>query len=117
VKQANLHTGKLGEEEAIKFLETLGHRILHRNWKYFRKEIDIISCCNEVLHFTEVKTRTGIGFGSPETAVTSKKIQHIQSVAAAFLEVQPQWKRISFDVLAVELTPDEIKILHFQDLS
>jgi putative endonuclease len=117
VKQANLHTGKLGEKEAIKFLENLGHHILHRNWKYFRKEIDIISCYNEILHFTEVKTRTGNSFGSPESAVTSKKIQHIQSVAAAFLELHPQWKRISFDVLAVELKPDEIKIRHFQDLS
>lgn len=117
MKRANLHTGQLGEQEALKFLENLGHQILHRNWKYRRKEIDIISCCNQVLHFTEVKTRTGKGFGFPEAAVDAKKIQHIQTVAAAYLEIYPQWKRVSFDILAVQLSNGMAEMLHFTDLS
>lgn len=117
MKQANLDTGNQGEQEAVCYLEKLGHRILHRNWKHRKKEIDIISSYHQVLHFTEVKTRRGTGFGAPERAVNSRKIQHIQSVASAFLEIYPQWKRISFDVLAVEITPAAVQIHYFEDLS
>ena len=117
MKQANLDTGNQGEQEAVTYLEKLGHHILHRNWKHRKKEIDIISSYHQVLHFTEVKTRTGSGFGTPEQAVNTRKIQHIQSAASAFLEIYPQWKRISFDVLAIEITPAAVQIHYFQDLS
>ena len=35
--------GKLGEEEAVKYLKGLGYEILDLNWTYDKAEIDIMS--------------------------------------------------------------------------
>ncbi len=117
MKTANLETGKQGESMAAEYLTRLGHKILHRNWKSGKKEIDIISHCQSVLHFTEVKTRKGKRFGYPEGAVDFGKINHIRSAAAAFLELYPQWKRISIDIISIELNDSGNDIRHFSDLT
>lgn len=114
---ANIRKGIYGEQQAVRFLEKLGHQILELNWKYRRKEIDIISCCHLTLHFTEVKTRFDGTFGTPELAVDAAKLNRIKLAATAYLEEHPQWKRISFDILAIDLQGGHSSIRHFQDLS
>ena len=117
MENANIRTGRYGEQQAVLHLEMLGHLILHQNWKYRRREIDIISCFGQVLHFTEVKTRMGQAYGLPENAVNYKKIKSMQLAAAAYLELHPQWKRISFDILAIDLSGDKSDIRYFEDVS
>jgi len=117
VENANIRTGRYGEQQAVLHLEMLGHQILHLNWKYRRWEIDIISCFGQVLHFTEVKTRMGQAYGLPENAVNHKKMNSMQRAAAAYLELHPQWKRISFDILAIDLSGGNTDIRYFEDIS
>lgn len=117
MKNANLRTGSYGEQQAVDYLQQLGHQVLHRNWKYQRREIDIISGYQQVLHFTEVKTRMRQQYGLPENAVHGKKLKNMQAAAAAFLELHPQWKRISFDVLAIDMSGENTEIHYFEDLS
>jgi putative endonuclease len=117
VGNANSRKGRFGEVTAIRFLEEQGHRILERNWKYRRVEIDIISVCGQTLHFTEVKTRFSNCFGLPESAVHSVKLNRLKLGAEAYLEEHPQWQRISFDVLAICIRGQQTEIRHFLDLS
>jgi putative endonuclease len=65
--------------------------------------VDIIASKENVLHFIEVKTRTGNVFGHPEEQVDRRKMENILSAADEFQETYPEWKRIQFDILSISL--------------
>ena len=52
-------TGRYGESQVVAELEQQGHRILQRNWRWRRAEVDVISTDGTVLVFHEVKCRSG----------------------------------------------------------
>ncbi|HNG90509.1 MAG TPA: YraN family protein, partial [Saprospiraceae bacterium] len=69
-----MHTGRIGETAAVRFLAEKGWRVVERNWRAGRGEVDIIAWAHDkLLVFVEVKTRSGDGFGGPEEAVDEKK--------------------------------------------
>jgi putative endonuclease len=96
-------TGKTGETLAAIFLEKNGFCILHTNWKNGRNEVDIIAQKGQTLHFVEVKTKAGSGFGSPEQRVNSAKIGRMKKAAEGYLEVNSGWKFIQFDIVAITM--------------
>jgi putative endonuclease len=49
--------GELGEDEAVRHLERLGHEILDRNFRTRYGELDIVARDARFLVFCEVKTR------------------------------------------------------------
>ncbi|ANI89568.1 hypothetical protein A9P82_09855 [Arachidicoccus ginsenosidimutans] len=102
----NKNVGDKGENLATVYLEKLGYKILYRNWRFKFVEIDIIASKENVLHFIEVKTRTGAAFGRPEEAVTKKKMEQMKLGAEEFQYRNPQWKRVQFDVLAIRIFND-----------
>jgi len=53
-------TGKEGEAFARQYLEDKGYRILHCNWRYRHKELDIVASDGKELVVVEVKTRSDI---------------------------------------------------------
>ena len=61
--------GDLGEDEAARHLERLGHEILDRNFRTRYGELDIVSSTGACLVFCEVKTRTAGGRSGPATAL------------------------------------------------
>lgn len=67
--------------------------------------------------FVEVKTRTGLGFGRPEEAVTEAKRQHIIRAATAYLhERRLENAPVRFDVVSVMLRPGRAPtIRHFEN--
>ena len=65
--------GAEGENIALKHLEKNGYKILARNWKHQKEEIDIIAEKNNELAIIEVKTRRGNFFGEPEEFVSKTK--------------------------------------------
>ncbi|MBK6500131.1 MAG: YraN family protein [Saprospiraceae bacterium] len=50
--------GTLGEDIVCQFLINLGYRILERNWRYSKAEIDIIAMDGNILTFIEVKAKS-----------------------------------------------------------
>ena len=69
-------TGRKGEDIAVEYLQNQGFRVLERNWRFGRWEIDIIACHRNMLHFVEVKTRSGLRFGYPEASIGRLKMKH-----------------------------------------
>ena len=65
--------GNKGEDEACTFLEGNGCRILERNFRSRRGEIDIIAEDEGTMVFVEVKYRKSTGSGQPYEAVTGSK--------------------------------------------
>lgn len=95
-------TGDIGEQLAADMLENLGYRIMARNYSTREGEIDIVAAKSGVIHFVEVKTRTGCDFGYPADAVTEDKQSRIRRTAMKYLsEGHGRWGRMSFDVFEV----------------
>jgi putative endonuclease len=98
--------GRWGEERAAGALEARGWRILARNYRFGRREVDIVALRGDVLAFVEVKTRAGRGFGEPEEAVTALKRREIEAVARDFVtRYRPAAVEIRFDVVAIVVGP------------
>jgi putative endonuclease len=85
LKQENKPRGKKGEEEACRYLQSKGYRILTRNWTCRYGEIDIIALEKDILVFIEVKTRYSDTYGDPVESVTSWKIKSLIKSAEYFV--------------------------------
>ncbi|MGI6591406.1 MAG: YraN family protein [Eggerthellaceae bacterium] len=102
----NKELGRRGEEAAAKFLERKGMEILERNWTCGAGEADIIAREDDaILHFVEVKTRSGIEKGFPSEAVTPKKRERYERIALAYL-AQGDMRDVSvvFDIISIVAT-------------
>jgi putative endonuclease len=97
--------GKWGEELAADWLIQKDFRILHRNWRHGRSEVDIIATRKDAYHFIEVKCGREDQYGYPEERVSKAKLRSIMRVAAHWLYEQkiPVERRIQYDVLAIRL--------------
>ena len=119
--------GNRGEDIAAAYLEAIGYRILHRNYRFGRLELDLV--CYEPpgdginvvpgqgeIVFAEVKTRSGLGFGRPEEAISETKRRRIAQAAQAWLREQSmEQASCRFDVIAVVLQKDADPIVtHFK---
>ena len=96
-------TGSLAEEQAARFLQKKGVKILARNFHDRDGEIDIIGEEDGVLLFIEVKYRSSQRFGAPEEAVTPEKQRSICRTALYYLHVTERGTQIPmrFDVISV----------------
>lgn len=80
--------GDRGESIACKYLLDNGYKIVKRNYRFGKGEIDIIAIKDSTLAFIEVKTRSNQNFGPAELAVTPGKQKQIRKIAEAFLYEQ-----------------------------
>ncbi len=102
------------------FLRRTGWRVLERGYRLGRREIDIIAGRENTLAFVEVKTRSGLGYGAPEDAITRRKRREIEAVAQDYLlrHVDPNRDvDVRFDVVAVLVGPDGrlLRCEHLED--
>lgn len=94
--------GQHGEDIAAQFLTTAGLRVLVRNWRCAEGELDIIAEDGDVLVFCEVKTRSGVAFGSPVEAVSRVKARRIRVLATRWLaQTDQHWSSTRFDVVGI----------------
>ena len=77
--------GNGGENTACVFLESKGYKIIAKNYRAFRKEIDIIALKGGDIIFAEVKTRSSAKFGLPSESVGIEKQRNIILAAKKFL--------------------------------
>ncbi|HOV32161.1 MAG TPA: YraN family protein [Candidatus Hydrogenedens sp.] len=98
--------GKAGEEESVRFLKRNGLKILDRNVKVGRKEIDLIAKDGDEVVFIEVKTcRNESGF-YPEDKVNYKKRKNIKKAAQQYIiKCLPKTKYYRFDIIAIIWEP------------
>ena len=107
--------GKEGEELARDHLLEKGYKILHRNWKSGKKEIDIIAENKDFVVFIEVKTRTDDYLMHPRHAVTSEKQKSIIYAADSYLKRYNINKESRFDVISIISNGKTIEIEHIED--
>jgi putative endonuclease len=95
--------GTLGEDLAAAYLLAAGMTLVRRNWRCRHGEIDIIAADGPALVFCEVKTRSGIGFGSPLAAITAAKQVRLRRLVSLYLaEVGGHRGPIRIDAVGVQ---------------
>jgi putative endonuclease len=97
----NISLGKIGEELATQYLKNKGYHILERNWRAYRKEIDIIAIDGKDIVFVEVKTRKSDDYGTPEMAVNREKRAHIFAAASSYYYKNKISLDVRFDIVSV----------------
>jgi putative endonuclease len=108
--------GQRGEQIATDYLTKKNYKILDRNWRHGRAEIDIVAMHGAVLIFAEVKTRSNDLFERPESAVDEKKRRLLTRAAVAYMrKIGHEWA-IRFDIVAVILKEEDVFFVdHFED--
>lgn len=96
--------GRRGEDEAATYLTSLGYRIVDRNWRCPRGEIDIVALDGGELVVVEVKTRSSRAYGDPLEGVTAEKLTRLCVLAGA-------WRRAHRGVRARGTRIDLIGVL------
>ena len=108
--------GKLAEELAEAFLLEKGMKILAKNFRYQKAEIDLIAQTENQIVIVEVKARATDVFMLPQEAVNKKKIKLMVLAANYFIEENNIDLETRFDVISV--LPNEagkLEITHIEN--
>jgi putative endonuclease len=99
--------GALGETIAAGRLQRAGLRVVERNARVGRGEIDIVARDGDTFVFVEVRTRMSEAFGAAEESITRRKQAAMAQAAAEYLvQRKLEWADWRFDLVAITLTPD-----------
>ncbi|TMA27768.1 MAG: YraN family protein [Deltaproteobacteria bacterium] len=108
--------GDAGEGAAAELLRARGYRIIARNHRCRRGEVDLVAEKGELLVFVEVRTRATAVFGGPEETVSPRKQARVIAAARDFLM---RWRGpergARFDVVAVVDAPGGPRLEHFEN--
>ncbi|WP_439691861.1 YraN family protein [Curtobacterium sp. SP.BCo] len=111
--------GRFGEDRAAEWLEAHGFRVLERNWRCARGEIDLVAWQSCTLVFIEVKTRAGTSTGHPFEAITASKVSRLRRLVPAWFDDHPEVsaRAIRIDAVAVHVDGDRVGIEHVAGVS
>ena len=109
--------GARGEKAAAQFLRRHGYRILLKNFRSGKAEVDIVARHKDWLVFVEVKTRETEEFGAPSEAVDRDKQRNLSKAALDYLRLlgnpRIHWR---FDIVEVvqregARKPDDVRLI------
>jgi putative endonuclease len=108
--------GARAEDAAAAFLKRKGMRILGRNLRMRRGEVDCVALDGKTLVFVEVKALRGPVDTYPEEKVTTAKQRRLARLALAYMKKNRITDtHVRFDVVAVTYGEGEPEIYHIPD--
>ncbi len=123
----HIEIGRIGEDAAIKFLESKYYKTMERNFRQPFGEIDLVMRApDKTLVFVEVKTLIAGDRIKPEDNMTPAKIKKFKKIAAFYAAKNPKlidenrgWR---IDVVAIEMPIGEyddwkrFEIRHYENI-
>lgn len=108
--------GDFGENLALEHLKKAGLRIVKRNFRCPKGEIDIIAQDGELFVFVEVRVRTSNFRGYAEESIDQRKASKLQNIATYYLlqEGYRDWPPVRFDIVAIKWEGEEPEIRWIQ---
>ena len=106
--------GKIGEEEACRYLIRKGYTLLERNWRVGHLELDIIAEWYGEIIFVEVKTRSNEDFAPAISAIDDEKFKNLRIAAGQYLRLNHLDQPIRFDIITVVGTHKPFTITHYE---
>ena len=99
-------TGELGERIAAAFLALKGYEILETNFRYARREVDLVARHGGSIVAVEVKLRRGRRFGSAAQAVGRAKLARLRTALLGIAAETGGRLCPRVDVVAIDLDDD-----------
>jgi putative endonuclease len=94
--------GREAEDRAAAHMEAQGWELLHRNWRWRRRELDLIVRRDCLVAFVEVRARSGTRYGHPAETVDWRKRRDLTAAARAWAQAHGRPGDVyRFDVMAV----------------
>ena len=107
--QGKREKGEYGETAALEYLLEKGYKLVARNLRIGRDEIDLVLQDRQLTVFVEVKARSSSAYGLACEAVDSRKQARMIRAALGFLQAQPEEISIRFDVVEVDLNTGGVR--------
>ena len=107
--------GKEGEILAAEYLQKKDFRILETNWRFEKKEIDIIAQKEDFIIIVEVKSRSTDFFGRPEEFVTEAQQRNLIEAADNYLQNLNYDAEVRFDIISIVMNKNKTIIKHIED--
>lgn len=104
--------GKEGEDIACAWLENNGYKIVTRNWRRGRNELDAVCLFNNLVVVVEIKSRRS-KVEDIEQLLPPKKRLAIVRLAAKWLAEHKMQSELRFDLLVVDMS--DKKVTHIPD--
>lgn len=111
----NAELGQFGENLAEKHLNSKGFRIIERNYRTGKLEIDIVAEYQDKLIIVEVKTRHTAEIGEPWKAVTKKKQRQLIKAANSYIQSRNVNLETRFDIVSIVHNSFRTSIEHIED--
>ena len=111
----NWNKGQHAEKLAARYLRCRGYHIWRMNWRWGRKELDLVARYRGELVIVEVKSRDCNGVNLPSEVVDQKKQRHIVLAAEAFIRLHDCRMPTRFDVIAVIYDSGGAAIEHIEN--
>jgi putative endonuclease len=115
----NYELGRRGEDAAVKHLESLGYKIISRNYRNHHHEFDIIAKLRTETIFFEVKSRDAAK-GDP--AIDALGRRQIRGIKQGMLEYAYRYhlslESLRLDFIAIDcfLERKEAELRHYKDV-
>jgi Predicted endonuclease distantly related to archaeal Holliday junction resolvase len=107
--------GALGERRAAWYFRLRGYRIVGRNVRLRRGEIDLIVRRGKTLVFVEVKTRQSLRAGEGYDAVDRRKQLQLVSLVDEYLGQSRRPVDVRYDVVSLFWDGRRFHLTHFRD--
>lgn len=99
--------GRVGEDDAVRWLAGHGYQIVERNVVNHGGEIDVVARDGETLCFIEIKARDGDLYGPAIEAVTPGKQRRLSRAASLYVATRNLYRLpCRFDVLGLDREGD-----------
>lgn len=111
-QSARVTDGQKAEAKAAAYLRTQGFRVIERNWKTKRCEIDIIAEKEQTIYFVEVKYRQNTRQGAGFEYITLQKQRQMSFAADAWRSTQ-KWAG-EVRLAAVQVSGSDFTVTGFE---
>lgn len=94
--------GQRAEQAACEFLQGHGLRLLEKNYRCRRGEIDLIMGDGEEVVFVEVRYRRHSAYGGALASIDARKRAKLIATASHYLQSKGSHRPARFDVVAID---------------
>jgi putative endonuclease len=118
-KNLSWQKGIQGEDLARRYLKQKGYKILERNWRNGRHEIDIIAKDKECIVFVEVRTRQENQLCSGYDSVNQRKKQILKRGIRLYLSRMPYVRTFRLDIISIDWIEgkDNYRLHHYENVN
>ena len=108
-------TGRNAENAAAGYLRSRGYQIWKTNWRWGKRELDLVTLYRNELVIVEVKSRVGNSVNDPAEVIDQAKERNIVLAADAFIRLHGCCHPTRFDVIAVIYDGSGMEIEHMEN--